>query len=60
MGGFGLELYKPVPVSLSEDSHGFVLGVKVVQVQRGYFGGPGAGIIKQMKEGIISEPLFRF
>ena len=54
MTGLGLDLYNPEPVSLSQDSHGFVQGIKVVEIQRGHFGGPGTGIIKQMKEGIIA------
>ena len=58
MASFWLNLYDPEPVSLSQDNHGFVQGVKVVEIQRGHFGGPGPGIIEQMKEGIIPEPLF--
>jgi hypothetical protein len=60
MGGFGLKLYKPKPVSFSQDSQGLFLRVKVVQIQRCHFGGPGPGIIEQMKEGVIPEPLFSF
>jgi len=58
MASFWLELYKPEPIPFSQDRHSFVPGVEVVQIQRGHFGGPGAGIIEQMKEGIIPEPLF--
>ena len=56
--GLGLDLYNPKPVPLSQNSHGFVLGVEVIQIQRGDFGGPGGGIIEQMKEGVIPESLF--
>ena len=59
MAGLGLELYKPEPVSLSQDSQGFFLTVKVIQIQCCHFAGPGRGIIEQMKQGIIPEPLFR-
>jgi hypothetical protein len=59
MTGLALELYKPELVSLSEDSHSHFLGVKIVQIQRCHLGGPGAGVIEQMKERIIPEPLFR-
>ena len=59
MTGLALELYKPELVSLSEDSHSHFLRVKVVQIQRCHFGGSGGGIIEQMKERIIPEPLFR-
>ena len=58
MTSFCLDLYNPEPVPFSQNHHCFVLGVKVVEIQRGHFGGPGAGIIEQMKEGIIPEPLF--
>ena len=58
MASFWLKLYKPEPISFSQDRHCFVLGFKVVQIQRGHFCSPGAGIIEQMKEGIIPEPLF--
>jgi hypothetical protein len=58
MTGLGFDLYNPEPISFSQDSHGLFLGVKVFQIQGSYFGGPGAGIIEQMKEGIIPEPLF--
>ena len=59
MTGLGFKLYEPEPVSLSQDGQGFFLGIKVVQIQRCHFGGPGAGVIEQMKESIIPEPLFR-
>jgi len=60
MRGLRLKLYKPETISLSQDSESHFLRVKVVQIQRCHFGGPGAGIIEQMKQGIIPEPLFRF
>jgi len=60
MTGLGLELYEPEPGSFSQDSQGFFLTVKVIQIQCCYFAGPGRGIIEQMKQGIISEPLFSF
>ena len=46
MASLWLKLYKPEPIPFSQDRHGFVLGVKVVQIQRGHFGGPGPGIIE--------------
>jgi len=60
MGGLGLKLYEPKPVSLSQDSQGLFFRVKVVQIQRCQFGGPGAGIIEQVEKGIIPEPLLSF
>ena len=60
MTGLGFELYKPEPVPFSQDSQGFFLTVKVIQIQRCDFSGPGRGIIEQMKQGIIPEPLFSF
>jgi len=45
MTGFGLKLYKPEAVSLSQDSQGHLLRVKVVQIQCCYFTGPGSGIV---------------
>jgi sulfur relay (sulfurtransferase) complex TusBCD TusD component (DsrE family) len=60
MTGLGLELYEPEPVSFSQDSQGFFLTVKIIQIQCCYFAGPGRGIIEQMKQGIIPEPLFSF
>lgn len=59
MTWLGLKLYKPEPISLSQDSQSRFLRVKVVQIQRCHFGGPGPGVIEQMKERIIPEPLFR-
>ena len=41
MTGLGLKLYKPETISLSQDSQGPFLRVKVVQIQRCHFGGPG-------------------
>ena len=41
MRGLRLKLYKPEPVSFSQDSQGPFLRVKVVQIQRCHFGGPG-------------------
>jgi hypothetical protein len=58
--GLRFKLYKPELISLSQDSESHFLMVKVVQIQRCHFGGPGAGIIEQVEQGIISEPLFRF
>jgi hypothetical protein len=60
MTGLGLELYKSEPVSLSKDSQGFFLAVKIIKVQSCHFAGPGRGIIEQMEQGIIPEPLFSF
>lgn len=60
MRGLGLKLYKPELISLSQDSESHFLMVKVVQIQCCDFSGPGAGIIEQMKQGIIPEPFFRF
>ena len=57
--GLGFNLYDPEPVSLSQDRKGLFFGVEVVQVQRCHFGGSGGGVIEQMKESIIPEPLFR-
>jgi len=59
MTWLGLKLYKPEPISLSQDSESHFLRVKIIQIQRCHFGGSGAGIIEQMKERIIPEPLFR-
>lgn len=42
MAGFGFDFYKSKPVCLSQNCHRLVLGVEVVQIQRGYLGGPGA------------------
>ena len=46
MTSFCLDLYNPEPIPFSKDHHCFVLGVKVVEIQRGHFGGPGPGIIE--------------
>ena len=59
MTGLGLKLYDPEPIPLSQDGQSPFVRVKVVQIQRCQFTGPGAGVIEQMKEGIIPEPLFR-
>jgi len=59
MRGLRLKLYNPELISLSQDSESHFLTVKVVQIQRCHFGGSGTGVIEQMKERIIPEPLFR-
>jgi hypothetical protein len=59
MTGLGLKLYKPEAIPLSQNSQSHFLRVKIIQIQRCHFGGPGPGIIEQMKERIIPEPLFR-
>ena len=55
--GLRLKLYKPELISLSQDSESHFLRVKVVQIQRCHFGGPGGGIIEQVKQGIIPQQL---
>ena len=58
--GLRLKLYEPKPVSLSQDGQRPFLRIKIIQVQRCYFAGPGAGVIEQMEQGIIPEPFFSF
>ena len=60
MRGLGLKLYESELISLSKDSQSHFPGVEVVQIQRCHFGGPGPGIIEQMEQRIIPEPLFSF
>jgi hypothetical protein len=59
MRGLWFKLYKPELISLSQDGQSHFLRVKVVQIQRCHFGGSGTGVIEQMKERIIPEPLLR-
>jgi hypothetical protein len=42
LSGFGLQFNEAEAVAFSQDGEGFLLGVEVVQVQRGYFRGSGA------------------
>ncbi len=42
MASLGFELYESEPISLSQDSHSFVLAVKVIQIQCCDFTGPCA------------------
>jgi hypothetical protein len=60
VAGLCFQLYEPEPVSFSQDSQGFFLGIEVIQIERGDFTGPGAGIIEEMEERVIPEPLFSF
>ena len=60
MTGFGLKLYNPKPITFAQDTEGFLTGIKIVDIQRCNFTGPGAGVIKQVKQGVIPEALFSF
>jgi len=60
VSGFGLQLNEAEAVAFSQDGQGFLLGVEVVQVQSGHFTGPGAGIKKEVEEGIIAGAFFSF
>ena len=60
LSGFRFQFYEPEAVALAQDGKGFLLGVEVVQVQSGHFSGPGAGIKKEVEEGIIAEAFFSF
>jgi len=60
LGGFGLQFYHTEAVALAQDGQGSVLGIEVVQVQSSHFSGSGAGIKKEMKEGIIAGAFFSF
>ena len=42
------------------DAEGFLVEIKIIDIQVCNFGGPGAGIIKQVKQGVISEAFFPF
>jgi len=53
-----LEVYEPKPISLSQDGEGILLRVEVVEIEGGDLGGPGARVEKEMKQGVIPEPLF--
>ena len=41
MAGLGLKLYKPEPISLSQDGQSHFLRVKIIKIQRCHFAGPG-------------------
>ena len=48
LSGFGLQFYHTEAVAFSEDGQGSVLGIEVIQVKRGHFAGPCAGIKKEV------------
>jgi len=60
VGGFRFQLNEAKAVALAEDGQGFLFWVEEVQVQSGNLTCPGAGIKKEMKEGVITEAFFSF
>jgi hypothetical protein len=58
LSGFGLQFDEAKAVAFAQDSQSFLLVVEVIQVKRSDFTGPGAGIKKEMKEGVITEAFF--
>ena len=53
--GFRLQSDLAEAVALAQDGRGLVVGIKVVDIQGGDFGGPGAGVKEQMQQAIIPE-----
>ena len=43
----------PVAVALAQDRQGTLLRIKIIQVERGHFTGPGARVVKQVQDRII-------
>ena len=55
--GFGPQLNLAEAVALAQDGQGLVVGIEVVDIQGGDFGGPGPGVKEQMQQAIIPEAL---
>jgi hypothetical protein len=53
LSGLGFQFDESEAAAFSEDGEGFLLGVKVVQVESGHFRGSGAGIKEEVEEGVI-------
>jgi len=60
MTGLGFKLYETESIAFSQDTERLLNGIKIIEIQGCDFTGPGAGIVKQMEQRIISEPFFPF
>ena len=50
----------PVAVALAQDGQGTLLWIKVIQVERGNFTGPGARVVEQVQDRIVTVALALF
>mgnify|MGYP001813968947 CR=1 FL=1 len=56
LNGSLCELYSTITIAFTQDDQRIILRVKIIKVQCSDLTGPGAGVLKQMKDGIIAEP----
>ena len=55
LNGSLCELYSTITIAFTQDDQRIILRVKIIKVQCSDLTGPGAGVLKQMKDGIIAE-----
>ena len=54
LAGFRPQLDLAEAVAFTQDGQGVIVGVKIVQIQRCDFSGPGAGVIQQLNEAVVA------
>ena len=53
--GFGLQFNLTEAVAFAQDREGLMVGIEVVEVQGCDFSGPGAGVIEQLQEVVVTH-----
>ena len=58
LNGFGFQFYLSIAVAFAQDGQCSIFRIEIVKVKRCDFTGPGTGVLKQMKNGVVTEAVF--
>ena len=58
LNGSGFQFYLSIAIAFTQDDQRTILRIEIVKVKRCDFTGPGAGVEKQMKNGVITKAAF--
>ena len=58
LNGSVRQFYLPIAVALTQDDQRTILRIEIIKVKRCDFTGSGAGVLKQMKNGVVTKAVF--
>ena len=58
LNGSKFEFYSTIAVAFTQDDQRIILRIKIVKFKRCDLTGPGAGVLKQMEDGVITKAVF--
>jgi len=58
LNGSGRQFYLSIAVAFTQDDQRTILRIEIVKVKRCDFTRPGTGVLKQMKNGVVTKAVF--